>query len=293
MSSEWRPTEGRFYKMTGSGNDFVFFDARDGSTAAYEDAAAVQGLCRRGTGIGADGVVVLTTGGGPEVPDGAGAADVAIRYYNADGTRASLCGNATLCTVALAVRLGLARPDGFVIGTDAGPVRAQLVEGLPAFELPPVADAEGDLRAVTRAEGEERLGYVTVGVPHVVVRVPDVDSCDVTLRGRSIRNHPSLVSGANVNFVARCGDGWRIRTFERGVEAETLACGTGSVASAVLLTLWGEARGDVVLETRSGEPLRVSLAKAREPGDASWRPVLSGQGRLVYIGYLPSARSDA
>lgn len=273
----------RFFKMSGSGNDFVFFNGLDADTSPLETPAAVARICARGIGIGADGVVVLGRPGGLEV------ADLGIRYYNADGSRASLCGNATLCTANLAVQLGMVDPAGFIIATDAGVVRANVREGVPGFALPPVTDACGAISAIPPEAGEQRLGYATAGVPHVVIRVPDLAVCDVLGRGRRVRTHPALLAGANVNFVAPTGRGggaWAIRTYERGVEGETLACGTGSVASAIMLHLWGEANADVALETRSGSTLTVSCSQETVGG--AWLPFLRGEGRLVFTGELGS-----
>lgn len=275
----------RFFKMTGSGNDFVFFDGREKDVAQFEDPSTVQLLCARGTGVGADGVVIISSGSGEEGE----APDVTIRYYNADGSRASLCGNATLCTVSLAVHLGMADPAGFRIATDAGSVRARLRDSVPEFDLPPIHDASSSHHSIERVGAERRLGYATAGVPHVVIRVPDVDDYDVEERGRAVRHDKALPAGANVNFVSEHGsrDGtWRIRTYERGVEGETLACGTGSVAAAVLLQLWGEAAGQVELQTRSGRVLTVSCAW--DSSTQRWFPSLRGEGRLVFAGELGS-----
>ena len=123
-----------------------------------------------------------------------------------------------------------------------------------------------------------------VGVPHVVILCGDVESVDVEGRGRPIRYDPALAAGANVNFVARDGDGWAMRTYERGVEAETLACGTGSVASAALLTAWGESGASTALRTRSGLTLTVRF---RENDRGLVTPSLAGEGRIVFRGELP------
>lgn len=265
----------RFYKMTGSGNDFVFLDGREPGTEAFESPESIRTLCRRGTGIGADGVVVIEEGS-PE-------ADVRLRYYNSDGSRAEMCGNATLCTSSLAVRLGMVDPAGFAIATDSGVLEARVRAGLPEFDAPLVSDATPAWTGEP-LEGEElQLGFATVGNPHVVVRVPDVERTDVLGRGRVLRHSPAHARGANVNFVSRSQDGgWRIRTFERGVEDETLACGTGSVATAVMLRSWGEAGEEVALQTRSGRTLHIRLTRR----DVVWAPSLRGEGRLVFEGEL-------
>lgn len=265
----------RFYKMTGSGNDFVFLDGREPGTAAFETTEAIQALCARGTGVGADGLVVLE--------EGAPEADVRLRYYNSDGSRAEMCGNATLCTSSLAVRLGMVDPSGFTISTDSGVLRARIRDGLPEFDAPVVSDAAPGWTGEPARDEELRLGYATVGNPHVVVRVPDVERADVVGRGRELRHAPALPRGANVNFVSKDADGsWRIRTFERGVEGETLACGTGSVATAVMLRSWGESTDDVALRTRSGRTLSIRLDRRGE----TWVPSLRGEGRLVFEGEL-------
>jgi diaminopimelate epimerase len=260
--------------MTGSGNDFVVFDSAPGSVVDLEKPETIRALSSRGTGIGADGVVFL---------EKAGKGDVRMRYYNSDGSEAALCGNASLCSARLAVELGMAQGGGFVLHTAAGALRARLRDGLPEVDLEPVAEVRPDASDLGLEEGELRLGYASAGVPHVVVEVAQVDSVPVAVRGPKLRNHPSLREGANVNFVARRADGsWTYRTFERGVEAETLACGTGAVAAAILLASWGESGSETVLWTRSGLPLTVTL---RHEG-SKWMASLRGEGRIVFEGRL-------
>lgn len=269
-----------FYKMSGSGNDFVFFDARVVGMPSELPPDRIAAICARGPGVGADGLVLLDQ----PAPD-----QVRIVYYNSDGTRASLCGNATLCTAALAVHLG-AVPGGtpFRIGTDAGLLTARVTPGEgPAFELEPVQALTPDVSDEPHRggpAGELRIGFAVAGVPHVVVRVDDVRAVDLLDRAPALRA-PGVArpDGANVNFVSPGPDGsWHMRTFERGVEGETLACGTGAVASAAVLGAWGEAGEQVVLRTRSGRPLTVTQRHGHE------RPTLTGEGRLVYVGTLVS-----
>jgi diaminopimelate epimerase len=268
-----------FWKMSGSGNDFVFVDTREepaGSLASPEVAGAI---CSRGTGIGADGVCFL---------EPSSKALIRLVYLNADGSRADLCGNATLCTARLARELGMVTDGEFAIETDSGVLGARFRSPNPEIDLMPITDVRADARIPLQA-GEERMGFALAGVPHLVITVKDLEGVDVLGRGRPLRSHPSLEAGANVNFVQPAGDGtFRYRTYERGVEAETLACGTGAVATAVLLTDWGLANGPVRLRTRSGKELAVRLSGAR----ASATPSLSGEARLVYrgqFGELPGA----
>lgn len=269
-----RPKGQRFYKMTGSGNDFVVFDASGGVATALENAEMITSLAARGTGIGADGVVFL---------EKAGQGDVRMRYYNSDGSEAALCGNASLCSTRLAVELGLAQAGGFLLHTVAGSLRARIRDNLPEVDLEAVTDVRSDARELGIQPGERRLGYTKVGVPHVVVEVPDIETADVVGRGSELRHHRSLVDGANVNFVSRRPDGeFAYRTFERGVEAETLACGTGAVATAIMLSAWGESGSETSLWTRSLLPLTVRLERAA----GSWLASLRGEGRIVFEGRI-------
>lgn len=259
--------------MTGSGNDFVFLDARGTLDAAWRTPEAIRALSARGTGVGADGVVYLE-------PSTAGS--VRMRYFNADGSPADLCGNATLCTTRLAAHLLAADPAGMTIETDAGLVHARIVDGEPEIALEPVRLVRLDEPLAMPQATERRIGYAVVGVPHLVVRVDDLDAVDVRQRGRELRHTKGLAGGANVNFVAPVADGWGFRTFERGVEGETLACGSGSVAVGLLLVAWGEAQLPVRLRTRSGRWVTVS---GDRHGD-SWAPTLRGEGRIVFEGQL-------
>ena len=264
----------RFFKMTGSGNDFVFFDVRHQPPGELETVSGIRELCAAGTGIGADGVVFVSNDP---------AADFRIRYYNRDGSIASLCGNASLCSARLASELGIAKGEGdFRFVTDDGVIQARVRDGLPEIELRPVRDLQPAFPEAT-GPGERRIGFALVGVPHLVLLVDDVERVEVVGRGRPLRSHAALADGANVNFVSRDSTGgWRIRTYERGVEDETLACGTGTVAAAALLAAWGETDAETRIPTRSGRPLIVSFSE-REGAPI---PSLRGEGRIVFRGEL-------
>lgn len=263
-----------FFKMSGSGNDFIMVDARGNPPGELANADVVKRVCARGTGVGADGIVFL---------EPSATAAVKLVYLNADGSRADFCGNATLCTTRLAVELGIATAAGFTIETDTGVVSARFDGPLPEIDLQPVSEVQAETPEIALQVGESRVGFALVGVPHLVIRCADVSTVDVVGRGRPLRSHPVLAAGANVNFVSRGSGGrWRVRTYERGVEAETLACGSGAVATAILLTVWGEASEAVQIETTSGESLRVRLGR-RGP---CWEPSLAGEGRVVYQGSL-------
>ena len=263
-----------FYKMSGSGNDFVFFETTDGAGEGMSSPEAVRTLCARGTGVGADGVVFLQR---------KTSSLVAISYYNSDGSLGELCGNATLCAARLAHDLDLVTPGDMGIDTDSGTVTARMTDGLPEIDLAPVFEVAVEAATIQRLPGELSMGFARVGVPHIVVVVEDIEAIDVLGRGSQIRRDRSLRDGANVNFLAAAADGsWRARTYERGVEGETLACGTGAVAAAILLVEWGRAKSPVLLETRSGKILKVSIRREGE----RWYPSLRGNADLVFIGHL-------
>jgi diaminopimelate epimerase len=262
----------RFWKLSGSGNDFIFFDVADGDVDELGTAPVIQRLCARGTGVGADGVVLLRT-------DDGGAT---IRYFNSDGSLGELCGNATLCTVRLLERMGRIPKSDLRIQTDAGVIPARLVDGKPEIDLEPVVEVRPELGSIPRRSPETRLGFARAGVPHVVIVMDSIDSAPITERGSEIRRHPSLRDGANVNFLAPAGGKWAIRTYERGVEGETLACGTGAVATGILLVAWGLAESPVALLTRSGRELVVTVRRDQK----RWIPSLRGDAELVFSGTL-------
>jgi diaminopimelate epimerase len=267
----------RFYKLCGSGNDFVFFDAREPVPAAMRTPAAIAAVCNRRTGVGADGVVYLNAAAGEELAFG-------IRYHNSDGSLASFCGNAALCAARLAVELGIAAPTGFRFASDAGVITARLRDGVPEIDLAPVRELTAEVPGLDARPHEERLGFAVAGVPHLVVRVPDVEQVDVDRRGRELRFAAAVgAAGANVNFVspAPSGDAWLMRTYERGVEGETLACGSGAVACATVLRAWGFVGREAVIVTRSGRPLHV-----RQPAADGSGPSLRGEGRIVFTGTI-------
>lgn len=258
-----------FWKMTGSGNDFVFIDARERAPGILESGDAIGALCDRRRGVGADGVVFFERD--PEHR-------YSIRYFNRDGSLAEFCGNASLCSVRLALELGVVQKgEGFSFRTSSGPIPGRFDEAGPEVGMPSIEEAASTFDA-NLEPGERRIGYARVGVPHVVVGCQNVDAVDVERRGKALRHHPSLPAGANVNFVSRRGPEWTYRTYERGVEEETLACGSGSVATAAMLMAWDGESDPVTLITRSGAPLKVSFRDGR--------PSLAGEGRLVFEGQL-------
>ena len=264
------------YKMTGSGNDFVMLDGRYTSAERWP-ATRVAAICDRRSGVGADGLVILA-------PDGPGR--VRMIYWNSDGSRAAMCGNAALCSTRLAVYLELAEPGEICLLTDAGviPARSNGTGDTAEIRLPD-GQVPQAVAGLEPAPGERWLALGMVGVPHLVVRVDDIEQVDVAGRGLSLRFDPSVGSaGANVNFVAPApggGEPWAIRTYERGVEGETLACGTGTVAAGIALAAQGEASLPLRFRSRGGPELTVRAMLDQSVAREVW---LGGQGRLLFRG---------
>ena len=268
------PAGREFYKMSGSGNDFVFVDARTDPPGRLGETATIQAICARGTGVGADGIVFLepTT-----------SASLRMRYLNSDGSVAALCGNATLCAARLFVELGgAAVGQAFTIESASGVLGAVVHARGPTVDMPVVQDLSMDPGTILRP-GERRAAFAKVGIPHLVLLCDDLEAVDVVGRGRPLRFDPAFAEGTNVDFIARGPDDrWYMRTYERGVEGETLACGTGAVASAVVLTQWGLAPAGGTIVTRSGQELAVGIRTQ----DQRIKPTLSGEARVVYRGFL-------
>jgi diaminopimelate epimerase len=264
-----------FYKMTGSGNDFVMFDGRH-VRADELTTAAIVAVCDRRMGIGADGVGLLE----PSDQEGV---HFAFRYWNRDGSQGPMCGNGALCATRLAVVLEFAKPDQEVrFSTPAGIHRGRVVGARSEIALPDCAPPQ-EVPEVSTAAGERTPTLVRPSVPHLVLAVDDVASVAVEQRGPPLRRDPALgPGGANVNWISPGPEGgWLMRTFERGVEGETLACGTGAVACALTVARLGHDRSPVRIWTRSGLPLDVSFDQSASCAAAIR---LTGQGRLVYRG---------
>jgi len=243
-----------FVKMHGAGNDFVVIDRR--SAPAIEHVAEfVIAVCDRRRGVGADGVLFLDAGDGN--------LDFRMRYYNRDGGEADLCGNGARCLAAFASERGLGAGGHVRFASPAGRHEATVRGGEVDLALGDVAAPEVG-RAFDTPAGSVEGTLVTVGVPHVVIESPDVDALDLAAFAPALRSHRSLgAAGANVDVVTVTGpSSGRLRTFERGVEGETLACGTGAVATAAALVARGRATAPVALSVASGDVLTVTFEGA-------------------------------
>ncbi len=266
----------RFAKMSGAGNDFVMFL---GAPPAGEGGAdLIRRLCDRRKGIGADGVLFVRREG----------ADVVADYFNADGGAARFCANGTRCAARLA-SLALGAGERFSVRTGWGRVGARLhADGGVTLALPEEVRPGRTLSTLGLGAGvlAPEAREVLVGVPHLVVAVPDaaaLDALDLRPLGPPLRRHPEMPEGANVDFVAAEGPSrLAVRTWERGVEDETLACGSGVVAVAAVAALGG-AVTPVTLRTRSGETLTVAFG--RTPGGIA-EIRLTGDARVLFEGEI-------
>lgn len=207
-----------FFKYEGAGNDFILIDNRNKSFSLINDTKSIKKLCDRHFGIGADGLMVLQMKNG---------IDFEMLYFNADGKEGSMCGNGGRCIVAFANQLNLIKRETNFLAVD-GPHYATISENgnLVSLQMIDVQEIQTDGDAFV----------LNTGSPHYVLEVENLASKDVYLDGKSIRyNETYNVKGVNVNFVENLGDHYYVRTYERGVENETFACGTGVTAVSMAM----------------------------------------------------------
>ena len=263
----------RFTKMNGAGNDFVLIDNRLGDLRLAADQIAK--ICDRHRGIGADGVLVLERA--------ANGADFRMRYYNADGGEAEMCGNGARCFARYASRVAGSREE-FSFETPAGVIGARLQGELVRLEMSEPKDLRLGI-TISWPEGEIAAHFINSGVPHVVVPVNDLENMDVRGLGSAIRRNDLFAPrGANVNFLEERGERQiSIRTYERGVEDETLACGTGVVASALIFAATRNVAGPIGVLVRGGNELQVGFTKE---GDQFKNVTLTGPAEFVFEGTI-------
>lgn len=258
--------------MAGGGNDFVVIDNRGPKIA--DASELTRRICTRALSVGADGLILV---------EASARATFRMRYYNSDGSLAAFCANGTRCAARFAF-LNVIAGRKMTIETDAGIVGAEISDGgLVTLSLPAPWSFR-PRRPLAVGSTTVRGSSIMVGVPHYVVFLRDelFWSQDVSHLGRAIRNHPDLApdGGANANFVVvRDPHSIEVRTYERGVEGETLSCGSGVVASAVTSALFGKVKSPVSVLTRSGITLEVSF-EIREGHAEEVR--LKGDARLIY-----------
>ena len=264
-----------FTKMAGGGNDFVIIDNRRGEVA--DPVELTRRICTAHLSVGADGLILI---------EPSERADFRIRYFNNDGSLGEFCANGTRCAARFAVLHSIAGKS-MTIETDAGIAGAEVGEGTSVtLAVPPPRNyrAERPLRAADRMV---RGSSIVTGVPHyVVLAADDLWTQDIVPLGRAIRFHPDLKSegGANADFVTVRGEhSIEVRTYERGVEAETLSCGSGVVAAVAVCALGGNVISPVSILTRSGIVFRVSFVRE---GDDIRDLRLTGDARLIYTAEL-------
>jgi diaminopimelate epimerase len=263
-----------FYKLQGCGNDFVAIDNRVLRLPQGLMAEWAKKVCPRAFGVGADGIFFL------ELPPAGVAADYIWHFYNADGSRAEMCGNASRCAGRLGHALGLGG-ERHVLGADAGTIAIQVLpeSGQVKVQLTePRGLVLGTRLSVLGADYE--VHFVNTGVPHAVILCADVAAVDVVAVGRAVRTHEHFApAGTNVNFVQVIDAGHtRMRTYERGVEGETYACGTGACAVQVVCAALGKTGERLENTSSGGEVLTTSL----EGG----RVFLQGAAELTFTGEL-------
>lgn len=263
-----------FWKMSGSGNDFILIDHREVPWQEWDLPEVARRLCRRRLSLGADGLIILMP---PKDPQN----EFSWRFFNADGSEAEMCGNGARCAARFASMKGLAG-DRMRFETLSGVVEAEVEEGWVRIRMGDPLVIHADM-TVPLQEEAHRVVFLDTGVPHAVIFVGDVEEVDVMRVGRALRYHQAFApKGTNADFVQVLdGGGLKMRTYERGVEGETLACGTGAVASAIAAHLRGHVVSPVTVLTRSGLSLKVSF---REVQGHYSEVFLEGEARLVYRG---------
>lgn len=262
----------KFTKAVATGNDFVIIDNRSSSAGSL--SALAKRLCDRKRSIGADGLLVI---------ERSKKCDFRMRIFNSDGSQAQMCGNGSRCAALYAVTAKIAGVN-MTIETLAGELKAHVGGDMVKVMLTEPKDIRWNLCLMIH-KCPYKVVFVNTGVPHVVHFVEDLDKVDVKNLGAHMRGHGEFApEGANADFVQVGGkNSIRVRTYERGVEDETLACGTGSVASAIISAEREGMASPVTVETRSGEKLKVYFSKV----EGNFKDVyLEGNAKLVYEGVI-------
>ncbi len=255
--------EHTFYKYHGTGNDFIIMDNRKKKLSL--DTEQIAKLCDRHFGIGADGLMLLEEAEGY---------DFRMVYYNSDGKESSMCGNGGRCMTAFAHKLGLVEDEANFVAID-GPHKAGILpDGLLSLHM----------KDVEEIAIHDNYTILNTGSPHYVLWVKNVKDMDIYNGGRKIRNQAEFQpNGINVNFVEKIGTGLWVRTYERGVEDETLSCGTGVTASAIASTGTHKGEYNKVVNTPGGI-LQVSFTK--DTGSSAKNVILTGPAEFVFEGMI-------
>ncbi len=263
-----------FVKMSGTGNDFIIIDHRQPviHPEAMSEFAAL--VCRRKFSVGADGLILI---------EESGQADFRWRFFNGDGSVAEMCGNGARCAARFAYMHGIA-PARMRFATIAGIIEATVSDINVSVKMTSPKDLR--LGQTITIDGEDfELHYADTGVPHAVIFVEDIDRTAVKELGAKVRYHKMFMpAGTNADFVGRLKNGFKVRTYERGVEDETLACGTGATAAALMAALTGQAESPVSITTSGGDTLTISFDLTDGPGADN--VFLKGPAHVIYRGEL-------
>lgn len=259
-----------FMKMSGSGNDFILIDHRKPLIGNDRMKEFARKVCQRRISVGADGLIFI---------EPSKKADFKWQFFNSDGSVAEMCGNGGRCAARFAYLKGITGPS-LTFETLAGTLSAKVSGKRVKLEMTKPHSLKLDESLLIDGK-KERLSSINTGVPHVVKFVEDIEAVDIVHLGRAIRNHPHFApAGTNANFVWLEKDSrLSIRTYERGVEDETLACGTGTVASALVAALKGLVKSPVSVKTRGGEVLTVHF---EIKGKEVKRVFFEGDVHIVY-----------
>ena len=262
-----------FCKYQGTGNDFILIDGREGLSSL--PAEKVAALCHRRFGIGADGLIRMIKRDGKWFMD----------YRNADGSLAEMCGNGARCFARYSARLMPEKPASLSFETQAGVITAKLEGDLVSLDMGRPTDHRAP-QVFDLGGASHEIHFLNTGVPHAVVFVSDVEKVDVQNLGRTIRRHEAFApKGTNANFAQALDQNHLVlRTYERGVEGETLACGTGVCATALLHALATGAESPVHVTVRGGDTLRVDFTKDADGSFASAK--LTGPADFVFDGVI-------
>ena len=239
-----------FTKMSGTGNDFIIIDNREQKIKKSEMSVLAARICRRQFSVGADGLILI---------ENSETADFRWEFYNADGSEAEMCGNGARCAARFVHEREIA-PAKMTFETIAGTIEAQMIGRSVKIRLTPPTDIK--LARSVEIDGDKKeVHSINTGVPHVVHFVKEGHDTPVSEWGRHIRHHKLFEpAGTNVNFVQMPDDELYVRTYERGVENETMACGTGAVASALIAALHGHVTSPVKVRTSGGDVLIIHFS---------------------------------
>lgn len=266
-----------FYKMTGAGNDFIMLDNRDLSLTPLLQKETIATLCDRRFGIGGDGLIAV------EPAQGEG--DYRMRYFNSDGGEAEMCGNGARCFAAFASALDDDEPMSLCFETQAGLINATIHDdySVTVNLTTPHSLELNKLKATDTIPSD--VHFINTGVPHAVVFVEDIQAVDIRALGAHLRYHDAFApAGTNVNFAQILSPGHiAIRTYERGVEDETLACGTGMTASALIYALLENAPSPVKVDVAGGDTLQVGYTRL---GEHFADVTLTGPADFVFDGAI-------